>query len=136
MVIAFFFSMQLSAQQNNINSVEVDTFEKTEEIHSPLRAALLSAAVPGLGQIYNGKYWKLPILYGGTAGLIYGINLSNSKYKFWREAYYDAAGGLINDEVTEYFIENNQEFFLNNEMSYVVSQFERRKNDWIQGSCM
>jgi len=55
--------------------------------HSPKKAAIRSAILPGLGQIYNKKYWKLPIVYGGmgTCAGIFFYNLSN--YKATRFAY-------------------------------------------------
>lgn len=85
-----------------INTVEVDTFIFDSEIHSPARAAMLSAAVPGLGQIYNKKYWKVPIIYLGGVTLIYFIDYNNDKYKFWRDVYYDAKiGKIVNQKLLE-----------------------------------
>jgi len=55
--------------------------------HSPKKASIYSALFPGLGQIYNRKYWKLPIIYGGFAGLIYGFSWNNNLYNDYFEAY-------------------------------------------------
>ncbi len=54
--------------------------------HSPRRAALYSAALPGLGQIYNKKYWKVPIIYGGLGIMGYLIILNNDRYQLFRRA--------------------------------------------------
>ncbi|MFN8166863.1 MAG: DUF5683 domain-containing protein [Bacteroidia bacterium] len=48
------------------------------------RAALFSAVVPGLGQAYNHKYWKLPILYAGFGTLAYFIHTNDVEYKKYR----------------------------------------------------
>lgn len=53
----------------------------------PKRASLLSAVIPGAGQAYNRKYWKLPLLYGGAFVLGYYIDLNNQQYKLFRDAY-------------------------------------------------
>lgn len=50
------------------------------------KTALLSAIIPGLGQIYNKKYWKVPVIYGGTTALIYFISENNKEYKKYKEA--------------------------------------------------
>lgn len=55
--------------------------------HSPKKAALLSAACPGLGQIYNKKYWKLPIVYGGIAGLGTWVAFNQINLKGYTNAY-------------------------------------------------
>ncbi len=59
-------------------------------MHSPRKATILSAVIPGAGQIYNRKYWKLPVLYAGFAGTAYLINYNHSKYRKYTDAY--AAG--------------------------------------------
>ena len=60
------------------------------------RATLYAAIVPGLGQIYNRKYWKLPLVYGSFIGCIYAINWNGSQYNGYRKAYLD----FIDEEST------------------------------------
>ena len=50
------------------------------------KATLMSAVVPGLGQIYNKKYWKLPILYGASGALIYFIKTNDTEFNKFRKA--------------------------------------------------
>lgn len=57
--------------------------------HSPHTATMYAAVLPGLGQIYNRKYWKLPLLYGGVGALCYSISFNNHYYKKYRQAYRD-----------------------------------------------
>lgn len=63
----------------------VDTFQ----YHSPRTAALYSAVLPGLGQAYNKKYWKIPILYAGMGTLIYYAYRNNFFYNQFRDAWYE-----------------------------------------------
>ena len=55
--------------------------------HSPLYATLFSLAIPGLGQAYNRKYWKIPVIYAGFAGLGYAIYFTGSNFRGYRAAY-------------------------------------------------
>lgn len=57
-------------------------------LHSPNKAALYSAALPGLGQIYNDKYWKLPIIGGAAVVTGYFINFNNRRYLLFRRSYF------------------------------------------------
>lgn len=62
---------------------------KKKSVHSPLKAAVFSSVVPGLGQIYNRKYWKVPVLAAAGAGLVYGYSFNQSNYtKFKSELIY------------------------------------------------
>ncbi|TAH38779.1 MAG: hypothetical protein EYC69_13905 [Bacteroidetes bacterium] len=51
------------------------------------RIALQSAILPGLGQVSNHKYWKVPIIYGGFAALVYFIDFNNKNYRDYKTAF-------------------------------------------------
>ena len=55
----------------------------------PQRALWLALVIPGAGQIYNRKYWKLPLIYGGFMGCIYALTWNNMMYKDYSQAYLD-----------------------------------------------
>ena len=55
----------------------------------PKRAMWLALVIPGGGQIYNRKYWKLPIFYGVFIGCIYALNWNSMMYKDYQQAYLD-----------------------------------------------
>lgn len=60
---------------------------KERHISEPARASVLSAALPGLGQIYNRKYWKVPIIYAGFGAIMYYVGINNDQYQTFRIAY-------------------------------------------------
>lgn len=55
----------------------------------PKRALWLALVFPGGGQIYNRKYWKLPLIYGGFMGCLYAMSWNNNMYKDYSQAYLD-----------------------------------------------
>lgn len=61
--------------------------------HSPGKALMMSAILPGAGQIYNKKYWKVPIVYAGFAACAYFINFNNTSFQKYRKAYIQRADG-------------------------------------------
>ncbi|WP_294617332.1 DUF5683 domain-containing protein [uncultured Bacteroides sp.] len=62
-------------------------------IPNPTKATWLALVIPGGGQIYNRKYWKLPIFYGGFAGCAYALTWNGKMYKDYSTAYKDAMNG-------------------------------------------
>jgi hypothetical protein len=86
--LILFFTTGFSAfsQKSIADSAKVST---TKAFHSPRKATIYSAVFPGLGQLYNRKYWKAPIIYGGFATLGYFINFNNEQYTIYKQAYSD-----------------------------------------------
>ena len=62
-------------------------------VPNPTKATWLALVIPGGGQIYNRKYWKLPIFYGGFAGCAYALTWNGKMYKDYSNAYKDAMNG-------------------------------------------
>jgi len=73
--------------QEVVSDSSVAVVSKKERIHSPTKATILSALVPGLGQIYNRKYWKLPIVYGAIGTTVYYIKDNHQKMNLFRDEY-------------------------------------------------
>lgn len=75
--------------------LEVDTTQITEvpvdsvQVHSPKKATIYSAILPGLGQAYNKKYWKIPLIYAGFGTIGYFIGWNNGFYSTYKQAYRD-----------------------------------------------
>lgn len=86
------YSPNIKAQNNKLEVVSGDTIYAKSVVvkpHSPHRATFYSAILPGLGQAYNKKYWKIPILYAGIGGMIYGLDFNTRNYNIYRRAYRD-----------------------------------------------
>lgn len=67
-----------------------------DEPHSPMKATMLSVALPGLGQAYNGKHWKIPFIYAGFGAVAYFVDWNNNFYQTYRRAYYARIDGNPN----------------------------------------
>lgn len=65
---------------------------------APAKAAFYSAVVPGLGQVYNKKYWKIPIIYAGMAAGVYFYKQQDDEYNRFRDAYKRRLAGYDDDE--------------------------------------
>ena len=70
-------------QNNNVQLLKDTTTKK----HSPKKAARLSALLPGLGQAYNKKYWKIPVVYAALGTSTYFIINNNKEHKKYKKAY-------------------------------------------------
>lgn len=91
---------------------------------NPKRALWLALVIPGAGQVYNRKYWKLPIFYGGFVGCIYAMTWNNQMYHDYAQAYMDI---MDNDPTTQSY--NN---FLHLGATITPANEERYKNIFKQ----
>ncbi|MFC5195548.1 DUF5683 domain-containing protein [Bizionia hallyeonensis] len=82
---------ELQVEANNIVSDPIDPL-------APARAAFYSAVLPGLGQAYNKKYWKIPIVYAGLGIGMYFYLDNNKEYQRYRDAYKRRLAGFTDDE--------------------------------------
>ncbi len=76
---------QMKEKKAEINPANSSVLES----HSPAKASLYSAIFPGLGQVYNKKYWKLPLIYGGFGALGYAVTFNQTNFSKYKNAYID-----------------------------------------------
>lgn len=114
-----FISVTSKAQSDTLiglSTVDTTVVEKPSswkakwnmEPHSPLRATVYSAVIPGTGQIYNGKWWKSLIVYAGMGTCVYFIADNNKNYQLYKSAY---IASVDNDPNTVPTIDGNSAFF-------------------------
>lgn len=103
----------------------------------PMRAVWLGAVVPGLGQIYNRSYWKLPIVYGGLMGCVYAITWTNNQYDSYKQAYrdiyYDIQHGTLSESPDKSYIAILPEGYTISSMGG-ASTYQSRLKEWQNAS--
>lgn len=93
----------------------------------PTRAVWMSALFPGLGQIYNRRYWKLPIVVAGFMGLGYGMSWNNTQYQDYSNGYMDLMSGDPDKKsYMNFFPPNTDEDSL--DKNWLKSVLQNRKN--------
>lgn len=115
-IVSLLFCFSLSAQEPKEINTEDSRDLKEEEIPevldeeqviivtddidplTPAKAAFYSAVLPGLGQAYNKKYWKIPIVYAALGTGVYFYVTNNNEYNRYRDAYKSRLAGFKTDE--------------------------------------
>lgn len=118
-----------SAQAQRKDSVAAVTSSKdTVELRSyasrydPRKALMYAAIMPGLGQIYNKKYWKLPLVYGGFIAIGHGIS-------FYQEGYTKYRGELF--DVIDNKLAVSQSGFTQDQLRTIVTRYRRERDFMI-----
>lgn len=98
--IFLFGTFSVFSQQKDDATIIVKDSSKFDKINplAPAKAAFLSALVPGLGQAYNKKYWKIPLVYGALGTAVYVYSFNDSHYNAVRNAYKRRLEGYNDDE--------------------------------------
>ena len=87
----------------------------------------LAIVIPGAGQIYNRKYWKIPIVYGGFLGCLYAIRWNNQMYKDYSQAYMDIMDNDPNTQSYNQFLHLGNTITDDNKQRY-QDLFKKRKD--------
>ena len=95
------FAQDTLALSKSATKHAIRPVEKSDSIHfkkpgkrirfsaDPLKASMMAVAFPGLGQIYNRKIWKIPLVYAGFGGLVYSVGFNSKNYIKYMKAYQD-----------------------------------------------
>jgi hypothetical protein len=129
-------SLSFSFSQNESDSI-VSTIEKEpvlindalierKEIDPlrPSKAAFYSAVLPGAGQFYNKKYWKIPIVWGAIGTGVYFYLRNDKQYDRYRDAYKRRLAGFTDDEFSD---ANGNPLISNDGLIRAQQQFRRNK---------
>ncbi len=116
-------------------SVLIDTTKQTKTdiatktwIPDPKRALWLAIVIPGGGQIYNRKYWKLPIVYGGFIGCLYAMNWNNNQYKDYSQAYIDITDDDPRTDSYNKFLHLGRRITTDQDIKQYTEIFKKRKD--------
>jgi len=100
-IIALVISLKSYAQDQEID------FDKLDPT-APSKAAFYSAVLPGLGQGFNKKYWKIPIVYAAIGTSIYSYDFNQKKYWDYRNAYKSRKAGYKNDPYQNLILDDDR----------------------------
>ena len=118
------------AQRNNNYQLNQDSVYKYFPDHSPTKATWMSAALPGLGQYYNGKYWKIPIIYAGFSSMVFFVAQNKYEYNRYKEAYAisveipdpeQSTNPLVRNYETSQLLSQREYYQSNLELSYILT---------------
>ena len=102
----------LSVSFVSAQKLELDTLTRKQRLIkdplTPSKAAFYSAIVPGLGQIYTGKYWKVPIIYIGLGTSGYFYFYQSKQMNSFRDIYKRRIAGYTDDKYANRILQNDQ----------------------------
>ncbi len=148
LICSLFLSKGLSAQDSagsdfSFKRLELesavlkDTIKKKDTLdavfrmtRSPLKAVLYSAVVPGLGQVYNKAYWKIPVIWAFGGYFIYEIARNNNKYIDYRDAYVNSQspenlnGDTRLKTLRDFYRDQRDQFYLYAALVYLINIFD------------
>lgn len=114
------------AQKNDSALSAMPVKEKKRWIPNSNKTVWLGLVIPGAGQIYNRKYWKLPIIYGGFVGCVYALTWNGQMYSDYSQAYLDI---MDNNPNTNSFMDFLPEGYdISDRMDFYKESFRKKKD--------
>ncbi len=118
------FSMSLTS--DSLTVVGGGELLKKNFVPDPKKALWMAIVFPGGGQVYNRKYWKIPLVYGGFLGCMYAMTWNNTMYRDYSQAYIDI---MDKDDNTQSYMNFIPEWYdVKGNMSRLQEMFKRKKN--------
>lgn len=117
------FYMENQLMNPELNEVQIKEYD-------PRIAGLYSAVLPGLGQVYNRKYWKIPLIYGAFYGIYYMVDRYNNDYQMHRKGLLYAVSNNSFADATATYAVNGREFTEVN-LRNRVNKHRRERDYWI-----
>ncbi|HZB12891.1 MAG TPA: DUF5683 domain-containing protein [Chryseolinea sp.] len=141
-ILLLFLSLEKLMAQDSLrvanDSLQMDGGPDTVALKSyaarydPRKALLYAAVVPGSGQIYNKKYWKLPLVYGGFFGIGYAINFYQQNYKEYKvQLFYNLDHGFEDDNDINTNPETNPSGYTTGQLRTIVDKSRRERDFWV-----
>ncbi len=96
MLLSVTAAAQVTTEAVDTLTARPEPLPPTTRVVLPVKATMMAAAFPGLGQVYNRKYWKIPLVYAGFGALGYSIVWNSQNFNGYMTAYQD-----LTDDITE-----------------------------------
>mgnify|MGYP001079032189 CR=1 FL=1 len=124
-------SLCATAQRDSVRVIQAErdtvTIASYANRYDPRKALLFAAVLPGLGQVYNKKYWKLPLVYGGIGATAYAINFYQDGYRLYRrELFYNLDNNLAQDTQV-----NPNTGYTTSQLRTIVDRYRRERDFMI-----
>lgn len=95
-------AVRKAGKKVNADTVAAALPDSLTQRHSPGKAALYSTLLPGLGQVYNRKIWKVPIVYAALGTTVYFIDYNHGLYRTYLDAFYQRIDSNQTDQFGQY----------------------------------
>ncbi len=127
-IYLIYFTLLMGSLQGMAQLRSDSLFYLSSDKKSPRKASFYSAVLPGMGQVYNGKAWKVPIIYTGAAVLVYYYNFNNNKYHEYKDNYLRKIANDPNNPVDPKFRYASEERIL-----YYMNYWRRNRDLLVLG---
>lgn len=130
LLFLFFVTISILAQENDRLILDSkSTVRESIDFNAlaPAKAGFYSAVLPGLGQAYNKRYWKIPLVYGALAGSIYMYSRNAKQYKRYRTAFRLRKYGLQD----EFMSDEGNELLSTNVLERAQRYYVRNRDLWV-----
>ena len=124
-------SLRTDLKEKGITVEEVIFVKKEINPLAPSKAAFYSAVFPGLGQIYNKRYWKVPIVWGAIGWGTYQFVELNNQYNLFRDAFKRRRAGFTDDQLFDLNNDGVGPDFADSSLQNAQERLQRDRDLWL-----